>query len=390
VRGKLGLTVRFVIVGMVLALSILSTTSPLGPVGLTALPYVGVGAILVVRRPRTSIGWILLGVGLCYALVSIPAATPPEQFTDGTVDLPAAIFAIVHSGMGQTSFLLMAALVIVFPSGRLPRGRWRRVVQAGLGASLALTLAIYVQPELNVGFPVAGWVPNPIALLPDLAIWMVLTPTTLNIPVTILLLAGAVSLVVRARRTTGVERQQLRWISASFAAVISTVVGGLVITTVVPGSEVFAWIPAMVAFPTVPIAIGMAVLRYRLYEIDRIISRTISYGAVSAILLIVYAGLILLLQGPLGAITGGDTVAVAASTLVAAALFQPLRRRTQAAVDHRFNRARYDAELTIDALAALLRDEMDLPIVQGAFVGAVERSIQPTSASLWLRPEQGN
>jgi hypothetical protein len=142
----------------------------------------------------------------------------------------------------------------------------------------------------------------------------------------------------------------------------------------------------MVAFPSVPIAVGIAVLRYRLYDIDRIISRTISYGVVSAMLVAVYAGLVLVLQAPLGSITGGDTVAVAASTLAAAALFQPVRRRTQAAVDHRFNRARYDAARTIDALAARLRDEMDLRIVRSAVVDAVARSVEPTAASLWLRP----
>ncbi len=142
----------------------------------------------------------------------------------------------------------------------------------------------------------------------------------------------------------------------------------------------------MVAFPSVPIAVGIAVLRYRLYEIDRIISRTISYGVVSAMLVAVYAGLVLVLQGLLGSITAGDTVAVAVSTLAAAALFQPVRRRTQAAVDHRFNRARYDAEHTIDALAARLRDVMDLPIIRSAVVDAVARSVEPTAASVWLRP----
>ena len=243
-------------------------------------------------------------------------------------------------------------------------------------------------PEIFAGYPVSAWVRNPAALLPDLSIWRVITPGTVIFPVLILMIAGAVSLVVRVRRAGGTERQQLRWIAASFAVLMSAVVSGLVIGTLVPGSgdSGLAWIPAMVAFPTVPIAIGIAVLRYRLYDIDRIISRTISYGVVSAMLVAVYAGLVLVLQGPLGAITGGDTVAVAASTLAAAALFQPVRRRTQAAVDHRFNRARYDAERTIDALAARLRDEMDLPIVRSAVVDAVALSVEPTAASLWLRP----
>jgi hypothetical protein len=243
-------------------------------------------------------------------------------------------------------------------------------------------------PEIFVGYPLGTLVRNPAALLPDLSIWRVINTITAIFPIIALVVAGSVSLVVRVRRAAGTEREQLRWIAASFSVLMAAVVSGVVISFLVPGAgdSGLAWLPAMIAFPTVPIAIGIAVLRYRLYNIDRIISRTISYGVVSAMLVAVYASLILVLQGPLGAITGGDTIPVALSTLAAAALFQPIRRRTQAAVDHRFNRARYDAERTIDALAARLRDEMDLPVVRSAVVDAVARSVEPTGASLWLRP----
>lgn len=384
----LGLAARLALVTLVIGAAILSTTSPLGPAGFTALPYAAMGGILVIRRPRNSIGWILVGLGSCYALISMPVTAAPQQFADGSVDLPSALFAIIHSGLGTTVFFLFAVLVVVFPSGRLPVGRWGRLGRVGLAAGLVLAAAAYVMPEIFVGQPVGAWVRNPVALLPDVSIWRVITPTTVIFPVMILVIAGAAAMIMRVRRATGTERQQLRWISASFAVVMSAVVSGVVIATLVPGlgENGLAWLPAIVAFPTVPVAIGIAVLRYRLYDIDRIISRTISYGVVSATLVAIYAGLVLVLQGPLGSITGGDTVAVAASTLAAAALFQPVRRRTQAAVDHRFNRARYDAERTIDALAARLRDEMDLPIVQSAVVDAVAHSVEPTAASLWLRP----
>jgi hypothetical protein len=384
----LGLAARLAIVGLVIGAALLSTTSPYGPSGLIWLPYGVTGAILVIRRPRTSIGWILLGMALCFALVSVPVTGTPQQFADGSVDLSVALFAIIHAGLGTTLTFLLAVLVMVFPSGRLPVGRWGRLGRAALGVGLVFAGAAYVVPEISAGYPVSAWVRNPVAILPDLSIWRVINPGTVVLPVLILLIAGTVSLVVRVRRASGTERQQLRWIAASFAVLMSAVVSGLVISFLVPGAEDsgLAWAPAMVAFPTMPIAIGIAVLRYRLYDIDRIISRTISYGVVSAMLVAVYAGLILVLQGPLGAITGGETIAVAASTVVAAALFQPVRRRTQAVVDHRFNRARYDAERTIDALAARLRDEMDLPIVRSAVVDAVERSVEPTAASLWLRP----
>jgi hypothetical protein len=384
----LGLAARLAIVGLVIGAQFLSTTSPYGPAGLLSLPYGAMGAVLVMRRPQHSIGWILLGMALCFALVSVPVTGTPQQFADGSVDLPVALFAIIHAGLGTTLTFLLAVLVMVFPSGRLPVGRWGRLGRAGLGTGLVFTAAAYVVPEISAGYPVSAWVPNPAALLPDLAIWRVITPATVVFPAMILIIAGAISLVVRVRRARGTERQQLRWIAASFAVLMTAIVSGLIIGSLVPGSgeSGLAWAPAMVAFPTVPIAIGTAVLRYRLYDIDRIISRTISYGVVSALLVAVYAALVLILQGPLGTITGGDTVAVAASTLAAAALFQPVRRRTQAAVDHRFNRARYDAERTINALAARLRDEMDLPIVRSAVVDAVALSVEPSAASLWLRP----
>jgi hypothetical protein len=384
----IGLAARLAIVGLVMGAAFLSTMSPYGLGGLLlSLPYAAMGAILVVRRPRTSIGWLLIGVGLCFALISVPTGGTPQEFADGSVDPLVALFAVIHSGLPTTAFFFFAVVVMVFPSGRLPVGRWGRFGRAGLGVGLVFAAAAYVVPEIRAGYPESALVRNPLALLPDLPIWRVINSITVYFPVLIVVIAGAVSLVVRVRRAAGTERQQLRWIAASFAVLMSAVVFGLVTSTLVPGAgDGLAWTPGSVALPTVPMAIGIAVLRYRLYDIDRIISRTISYGVVSAMLVVVYAGLILILQGPLGAITGGDTVAVAASTLAAAALFQPIRRRTQAAVDHRFNRARYDAERTIDALAARLRDEMDLPIVGSAVVDAVARSVEPTAASLWLRP----
>ena len=190
-------------------------------------------------------------------------------------------------------------------------------------------------------------------------------------------------MIHRLRHAQGVQRQQMKWfLAAMVPAAILLPLSLNEETSAIP----FVDILSVATLPFAAATVALAILRYRLYDIDRIISRTISYGVVSALLVAVYAGLVLVLQGPLGTITGGDTVAVAASTLAAAALFQPVRRRTQAAVDHRFNRARYDAERTINALAARLRDEMDLPIVRSAVVDAVDKSVEPSAASLWLRP----
>jgi hypothetical protein len=389
VMRVLGLAGRLAIVSLVIGATIFTATSPIGPVGLGFIPYAGVGALLIIRRPRTSIGWILLGMGLGYALLSRPVEATAEEFADGTVDLPVALFAIVHGGMGTTVFFLYAVLAMVFPSGRLPTGRWGRLGRAGLGVGLLLAAAAYVMPVIGASYPTSAWVRNPVAVLPDLAIWRVITPTTVIFPVMVLVIAGAVSLVVRVRRARGTERQQLRWIAASIAIVMSSVVSGLVIGSLVPNSSDngLAWIPAVVAFPSVPISIGIAVLRYRLFEIDRIISRTISYGVVTATVVAVYIALILLLQAPLSAVTGGETVAVAASTLVAAGLFQPLRRRIHGTIDRRFNRARYDAERTAASFAAELRDEVDPTHAQSALLAAVDSAIRPQGAAVWIRGE---
>jgi hypothetical protein len=203
--------------------------------------------------------------------------------------------------------------------------------------------------------------------------------------VLVLMAIGAGSLIVRYRGSTGILRLQLRWLVAAIAFVVVALAFGLTMLLVFGEALVVGWIPAIVAYLTVPAAIGIAVLRYRLYDIDRIISRTISYGVVTATLVAVYAGVILLLQAPLGAVTGGDTVAVAASTLVAAGLFQPLRRRIQAATDRRFNRARYDGQRTAIDFAERLRDQVDLASLSGDIADVVEAALRPSSIGVWLR-----
>jgi hypothetical protein len=216
----------------------------------------------------------------------------------------------------------------------------------------------------------------------------VVTPDSSFFPVMGLVIAGAVSLVVRVRRARGTERQQLRWIAASLALVMLAVGSGFAIGLLVSGSseDGLAWIPAMVAFPTIPIAIGIAVLRYRLYEIDRIVSRTIAYTIVTGILGATYGGIVLLLQGPLGSVTGGESpLAVAGSTLVVAAAAQPLLRRVRRAVDRRFDRARYDASRIVAELNDRLRDEVELTNVRGEVLATVGRALHPASAGVWLR-----
>ena len=195
---------------------------------------------------------------------------------------------------------------------------------------------------------------------------------------------GAISVLVRFRRSQGLERQQLRWMMAALTLVPLAVIAGFLLVTGGAPSQV-AWIPALVAFMLPPLAVGIAVLRYRLYEIDRIISRTIGWAAVTTVLAVVFVAVILVTQTALASITTSNTFAVAASTLVVSALFQPLRRRVQATVDRRFNRARYDAKRTVAAFAGRLRDELDIEALTTVIAAAVMQTVEPVSVSLWLR-----
>jgi hypothetical protein len=247
-----------------------------------------------------------------------------------------------------------------------------------------------VGPTINVnliGAPNGANVRNPIAVAPDADIWQVWNPSLLFTLVIGLVLGGAASLVIRNRRARGVEHQQLSWVVAAIAFVGAAMVGGIVLGAMVPQALVdgTVWIPAIIAFATVPVSVGVAVLRYRLYDIDRIVSRTIGWAALSAILLALFVAIILVTQAALASITSSNTLAVAVSTLVVAALFQPLRRRVQGRVDRRFNRARYDADRTVAAFSDRLRDEVDLDQLAAEITAAVSRTVQPTSVLLWLR-----
>jgi hypothetical protein len=377
---------------VVLAGAFVGTGSQLGPVWLLIyVPFAGVGALLAIRRPQTSIGWLLLAQGWMFAIILAPVRATVQQFADGSFDGPSGILAAIQGGSGPATFYLYAVLAIIFPSGRLPTGRWGMAGRAGLVAGLALVVAGFVTPLINVSFAgLAAKVPvrNPIALFPDLAIWQVVTLDTTFFPIVVLVAAAAVSLVVRLRYAQGIERQQLRWFAASIAFAVAAVAFGVAISSIFPGSSEtgLAWTLVILAFTATPIAVGLAVLRYRLYEIDRIISRTIGWAIVTGVLLAVFAGMVVGLQAILSNITQGETVAVAASTLVAFFLFQPLRRRVQSAVDRRFNRERYDAERTATGFAEHIRDQVELATLGADIAGVVDRALHPRAVGLWIRP----
>jgi hypothetical protein len=281
----------------------------------------------------------------------------------------------------------LLAITVVFPTGRVPSGHWGQVARLAIVAVVALAVLSLFAPTISVniqGVSSGLAAPNPLAVAPGWPGWIVVS---LAAPITLALTAaGVVAMFVRLRRVRGVEQAQLRWLVWSMGFIVVGFVIGLVgDSTFENGLNGLVWVPAIVAFSLPPIAIGIAVLRYRLYEIDRLISRSISWALISVLVLGLFAGCVLALQALLASFLRSNELAVAGSTLLVAALFQPIRRRIQGLVDHRFNRARYDAEATISAFAARLRDEVDLEQLRREILATVAQTVEPSSASLWLR-----
>ena len=352
-----------------------------------AVSYGLVGALLVLRQPGNVVGWLLLLIAFGFSATTTPAGIDLAALTAGTADLDDFLPVWLSSWGGGLSFIAYTTLTLIFPSGRLPRGRWRRLAIALLAFQIGLVALSAVAPTLN--FNVDGSttvaIPNQLALLPDLPLWAFWSNDAAILVVIVALVLGAGSLVVRYRRSRGVERLQIRWLVAAIAGVVAALAFGLASLAVLGEDAWFAWIPAILAYPLVPVAIGIAVLRYRLYEIDRIVSRTIGYGIVTAVLGALFAGLVVGLSTLLQPITGRDAIPVAASTLGVAALFQPLRRRVQAIVDRRFYRAPADAARTVASFADRLRDEIDLASLTAELDATVRQTLAPSDVRVWLR-----
>jgi hypothetical protein len=341
-----------------------------------------VGALVASRRPRHRVGWLLVALGLSnaasglafsysrYGLVARPGALPAAGYLAGFAN------GAVFLSLSLTGFVLLLT-----PTGKVPSPRWRwwaRVQVAALVVAF-LTSALAPMP-LYPEYPEIG---NPlgVAALAD-------GPLTAAFPVGALLIlaglmAGAVSLLSRFRRAHGLERLQLRWLAmgAALAAVALLVA---LTALVVEGDGVVLQAAVGICVALLPLATGAAILRYRLYDLDRIISRTLAYGLLTVLLGLGYAGVVLGLGRLL---PQGSSLAVAAATLAVAAVFQPARRRIQAAVDRRFNRRRHDAGQTIAAFSARLRDQVDLDTLTAELLTVVDQTMQPTQASLWLRPQ---
>ena len=342
-------------------------------VGLTFIvAFATVGALLSWKRPANPIGWLLSASGLAYALggFSLLLTHFPRTLTLGNW-----LGWIWLLGLGLCVFVLL-----LFPSGQLPSRRWRPVAWAA-GAGLAgWVLGNAFAPTIlsaDTSMPNPVGAPGPAGkIFTVMAFGGVLLIAATG-------LAAILSLAFRYRRARTVERAQLKWLVYAGALIVAAVLAELVTERIIgPGSTAINLQNALGsgAVTLVPVAIGVAVLRYRLYDIDRVISRTLAYAIVTCLLAGIYAGLVLLATQVL---RFSSPVAIAAATLAAAALFSPVRRQVQRRVDRRFNRARYDAETTVVAFAARLKDPVDLDTVRDDLADVVHTALQPAHVSVW-------
>ena len=351
-----------------------------------------VGLLILRRQPRNTIGWVLIAIGLAWGVSGLldDYAVYGLLVAPGTVPGADVAFAL-NQGAWAPGFGLMGTfLILLFPDGHLPSPRWAPVAWVAGLALTGVTLVIAFMPGPYEDPPVPG-LRNPVGWQAGEGVLQVLLVVFLPL-VPLSVLACAAGLVTRFRRSSGVERQQLKWL-ASAGAVVGLLYGlamlcALFVTTgVVTQTPLVSLVQnaGILSFMLLPGAIGLAVLRHGLYQIDVVINRALVYTSLTATLLLVYLGSVLLLQIALAPLTNESDVAVAGSTLAVAALFGPARSRIQRAVDQRFYRSRYDAELTVDLFATRLRDEVDLDAVGADLLTAVDSTMQPAHASLWVR-----
>ena len=363
-----------------------------GLLSVGVLAYAGAGGLIARRVPGNAIGWLLGLAGL-----SLTMAMLTEQYAlYGLVTAPGAVPAAKAAGSLSgaavaLTVILMFVLVLLFPDGRLPSPRWRPVLWA-----LAVVAAGVVAQQFQAGTRITGGItnsldaagaayPNPLGVLPRHG-WFsgLLTGIFFLAVVTGLLIVASV--FVRRRGASPERRQQLAWLG--YVGALTAVWAALLLLSGAIAGQGDSWLGTVIwslLFLTpmtgIPVACVVAVLKYRLYDLGRIVSRTVSYAIVTGLLVGVYAGLVLLATGVIGLTS---PVAVAGATLVAAALFGPLRSRVQRRVDHRFNRARYDAERMVAAFAARLTEELDADAVTEDLARSVHTALQPAHVSVWL------
>ena len=355
-----------------------------------------VGALIASNRPKNPIGWICLAVGIFWMLANLSSGYGMYGLrvaSPGSIPFPAAIGSL-GEWMWAPAVGLGIYLILLFPDGRLPSRRWRPLAWLSGAAIFLVSAGFALSPR-----PMEGLlgIRNPFGL--EEYPWIADTAQGVMLLLLFLcIVASAASLVLRFVRSGGEEREQIKWLA--FAASILGLVGfssfvipGIIVPDATGGAnrlwENLLEDAATLSFAGVPVAVGVAILKYRLYDIEVVINRTLVYGSLTAMLALVYFGGVATTQAIFRALTGQEEqpqLAVVVSTLVIAALFNPLRRRIQSFIDRRFYRSKYDARKTLDAFSTKLRDETDLEVLNDELVGALRETMQPEHVSLWLRP----
>jgi hypothetical protein len=350
-----------------------------GPIVPVAVVYAAVGLVVARRQPGNPVGWILITFIVVFLLSGVGGGYAALYYRFGHHGLPLAPVAVLLTPLWAPALLLFPLVILLFPDGRLASRRWQWVLLAyvlvGAVASVALfSPAVTAVARHDVRIDAAGNListsrphSGPLAAAPALTLGLIL----------VIVLSFVAHQVLSWRRATGERRQQLKWLATGAAVTLIVIAASLGFSSISVVGEVLG-----IGIAALPVGIGVGILKYRLYEIDRIISRTLAYAIVTGVLVGVYAGLVLLATQVLGF---RSSVAVAVSTLAAAALFHPLRRRVQRTVDRRFNRARYDADQTVTAFAARLKDAVDLDSVRDDLASVVEKALEPVHASMWIR-----
>jgi hypothetical protein len=346
-----------------------------GVFGLVGAPILG--GLIASRRPGNPYGWLWLGYGMGFALSSLADAY--IAYTEAVDSVPIPVSWPIHllSPLGwAASVILVPFMLLLFPDGRLPSARWRFVAWTYVVAIAVILVLVPFRADIAQSpFDILGPVGEAIVAITSAGAYVVFAA----------IVVSALSLVSRYRQSAGVQRQQLKWL-----AYAATLVGVWIIGDVLFLSGFTLNIFGTVAFSGLYVGVGIAILRYRLYDIDRIINRTLVYGSLTTMLALAYFGGVAATQAIFGGLIGQEEfpqLAIVISTLVIAALFSPLRRRIQAFIDRRFYRRKYDARKTLETFSSRLRDETDLDVLSNDLTDAVRETMQPAHVSLWLRPE---
>ena len=340
------------------------------------LMYAGVGLVVARRQPRNPIGWLLLIFTVLYVFGAGASYYAVLRYRLGYRGLPLAPVAVVVDTLQAPSLALFPPVILLFPDGRLTSRRWRRVLWV-YAALAAYVTAVTVAPAIAAvaGHDIHVDTNGNLTNTGQLGGWLANPPAWLIVPVLVSIVVIGLSFVAHQvlcwRRAGGERRQQLKWLASGAAIAVFSILSAALVGSPVP----------LVGLAALPVGIGVGILKYRLYDIDRIISRTLAYAIVTGLLVGGYAGLVLLVTHVL---TVKAPVAVAAATLAAAALFNPLRRRVQRMVDRRFNRSRYDADLTVAAFASRLKDAVDLDAMQADLATVVQKALEPAHLSVWM------